>query len=51
MKSSHKVQQIDDDSSDNDTEVTAHAMMGPASKTWNSPPGLNVPMCVGQPQA
>ena len=27
VKSSHKVQQVDDDSSDNDAEVTTHAMM------------------------
>ena len=42
-KSSHKVQQVDDNSSDNDTEVTAHAMTGPALKPWNPPPGLKFP--------
>ena len=43
MKSSHKFQQVEDDSSDNDTEVTAHAMTGQDPKPWNHPAGLKFP--------
>ena len=39
-KSSHKVQQIQDDKSDSDNDVSAHAMAGPPPNPWNPPSGL-----------
>ena len=43
VRSSHKVHQQGDESSGSKTEVTAHAMSGPAPKSWNPPPGLKFP--------
>ena len=46
-KSSHKVHQIQDDDSDSDNEVSAHAMAGPPPKPWNPPSGLKFPFALG----
>ena len=46
-KSSHKVQQLEDESSGSDTEATARAISGPAPKPWNPPLGLKFPCLLG----
>ena len=46
-KSSHKVQQMEDENSDSETETTAHVVPGPPLKPWNPPSGLKFPCPLG----
>ena len=46
-KSSHKVQQVEDENSSSYTEATAHAISGPPPKPWNPPAGLKFPCPLG----
>ena len=46
-KSSHKVQQVEEESSGSDTEATAYAVAGPPPKPWNPPAGLKFPFSLG----
>ena len=50
IKSSHKVQQLENESSGSETEITAHAMSGPAPKPWNPPLGLKFPCPLTNPK-
>ena len=43
MKSTHKVQQQEEDGSGSETEPTVYAMAGSNSKPWNPPSGLKFP--------
>ena len=43
VKSKHKVHQQENQSSDSETEATAHGMTGPVPKPCNPPPGLKFP--------
>ena len=47
IKSSHKVQQMDTEHSDSETETTNHAVTGPPPKPCNPPAGLKFPCPLG----
>ena len=46
VKSSHKVQHQDRDSSDNESEIGVHGIAAPTPKPWNPPSGLKFPCSV-----
>ena len=43
MKSTHKVQQQEEDGSGSESEPTVYAMAGSNPKPWNPPSGLKLP--------